>query len=105
MGLDNIELVDAVGTEIDSNTIVLSIVDSWDWQSQRAHLLALQAKLNAYFSFVESGQIYEAYPEANGKLLRIDIVSRYPFPEAGLEFLEKASAAASKLNMKVTLVY
>jgi hypothetical protein len=102
MSLDNIEMVDAVGTENSTNTVVLSIMDSWDWEDQQKHLAALQDKLNAYFGFVESGQIYEAYPEATGKSLRIDIISRYPMPEAGHGVLAKASDVASKLNMSIT---
>jgi hypothetical protein len=57
MSLDNLEVVDVVGTERDSGTIVLTILDAWDWDDQRGHLLALRAKLNAYFGFVESGKI------------------------------------------------
>ena len=62
MTLDNLEVVDAVGTERDGGTIVLTLFDAWDWDDQRQHLLALQAKLNAYFGFVESGQIDGVYP-------------------------------------------
>jgi hypothetical protein len=101
MSLDKLEVVDVVGTERDSGTVVLTVFDAWDWDDERAHLLALQAKLNAYFGFVESGQIYEAYPAAAGKALRIDIVSRYPVPDAALIFLEKAAAVASQLNITI----
>jgi hypothetical protein len=102
VSLDNPEVVDTVGTERDSGTIVLTIFDAWDWEDQRRHLLALQAKLNTYFAFVESGQIYESYPTAAGKALRIDVISRYPVPDVALAFLEKAAAVASQLNITVT---
>jgi hypothetical protein len=102
MSLDNLEVVDAVGTEIENSAVVLTIVDSWDWQDQRSHLTALQAKLNTYFGFVESGQIYESYPDAKGKALRIDIVSKFAPPDIALKFLEKASAVAAQLNLTVT---
>jgi hypothetical protein len=101
MSLDDVDVVDAVGTETGDGTVVLSIIDGWDWSDEQRHLRALQNKLNAYFGFVESGQIYEAYPEADGQPLRIDVVSKFPFPEAGLALLEKASAAAAQLNMTV----
>jgi hypothetical protein len=102
MSLDNLEVVDTVGTERDSGTIVLTIFDAWDWDDQRRHLLALQAKLNTYFGFVESGQIYETYPAAAGKALRIDVIFRYPVPDAALSFLEKAAAVASQLSITIT---
>jgi hypothetical protein len=102
MSLDNVEVVDATGTERDSGTVVLTIFDAWDWDDQRRHLLALQAKLNAYFGFVESGQIYEADPAAAGRALRIDVVSRYPMPDAALTLLEKAATVASQLGVTIT---
>lgn len=101
MSLDNLKVVDAVGTEAEGGTIVLSIIDGWDWVDEQRHLRALQEKLNAYFSFVESGQIYEAYPEADGRPLRIDVVSKFSMPKAALVFLEKASSVAGQLNMTV----
>jgi hypothetical protein len=102
MSLENIDMVDAVGAEIGSGAVVLSIIDSWDWENHRRHLHALQGKLNAYFDFVQSGQIYESYPDAAGKTLRIDIVSRYPIPDAAHSFLEKAAAVAAELDISIT---
>lgn len=101
MSLDNLEVVDAVGTEAEDGAVVLSIIDGWDWVDEQHHLHALQEKINAYFGFVESGQIYEAYPEAKGRPLRIDIISKFSVPQVGLAFLEKASAVAAQLNMTV----
>ena len=48
------------------------------------------------------GQIYEAYPAAIGRALRIDVISRTPIPPVGLAFLQKASAVASQLQVVIT---
>jgi hypothetical protein len=56
MTLDTPDTVDAMGIEIGSGLAVLTIADELDWRDERAHLLALQTKLNAYFAFIESGQ-------------------------------------------------
>ena len=101
MSLNNIQVIDAVGTDNSDGTVVLSIIDSWDWRDEQLHIRALQEKLNAYFGFVESGQIYEFYPDANGKDLRVDIVSKFPIPKVGLIFLEKASTTAAQLKMRL----
>ncbi|MDR0780004.1 MAG: hypothetical protein LBF16_04825 [Pseudomonadales bacterium] len=101
MSLDSIEVVDAVGTDSESGAVVLSIIDDWDWIDERKHLLALQDKLNAYLGFVESGQIYDSYPDASGRPLRINVISKFPPPQAALIFLDKASAVAAQLNMAV----
>jgi hypothetical protein len=102
MSLDKLDVVDAVGTEKNSDTVVLNLLDEWDWDDERGHLFALQDKLNAYLAFVETGQIYEDYPTAAGKSLRIDIISRYPVPEAALAFLAKAATVASQLCISIT---
>ena len=101
MGLENVSVVDAVGTEPASGCVVLSIIDSWDWSDEHGHLLALQGKLNSYFGFVESGQIYEAYPAAEGTSLRIDLISRYSLPGSALGFLNNAKDIAEELAISL----
>lgn len=101
MSLDVANEVDAVGLETETDVVVLSIVDSWNWEDEQAHLRALQDKFNAYFAFVESGEIYGAYPNAATKTLRIDVICRYQPPAAAIAFLEKASAVASQLGLTI----
>lgn len=101
MGLENLNAVDAVGIETESDYVVLSIIDSWDWSNERSHLLALQGKLNSYFGFVESGQIYDTYPSSAGKSLCIDLVSRYPLPTTALDFLYKAKVVSEELAISL----
>jgi hypothetical protein len=101
MGLDKIGVIDAIGTDLQTNVVILSIIDSWDWRDERKHLLALQAKFNAYFEFVESGQIYEEYPDANGRSLHIDIIARFPMSAVALSLVEKAAQVAVRLNVTV----
>ena len=101
MAIENANTVDAVGIERGSEFAVLTIADGLDWQDERKHLLALQAKLNAYFNFIESGQIWESYPEASGRQLVIDVISRFPLPELGIDLLKRASEACSNLGVRI----
>jgi hypothetical protein len=101
MSLNVANEIDAVGFETDTDVVVLSIVDSWNWEDERAHLQALQDKLNAYLAFVESGEIYGAYPNAATKALRIDVIARHQPPATAIAFLEKASAVASQLGLTI----
>lgn len=64
MALDKTHVVDAAGVEKDTGCVVLTIADDWSWDDQKKHLLALQEKLNAYFNFIESGEMLESYPDA-----------------------------------------
>lgn len=94
MSIFNPFTVDAIGTEEETGTVVLSIIDSWDWTNEQAHLEALQAKINAYFDFIESGQLLDAYPAANNRPLRIDVATKYQLADSGIDLLHRAMKAA-----------
>jgi hypothetical protein len=99
MSLDQSTTVDAIGIEDETGSAVLTIADSWDWTDEQRHLLALQDKLNSYFEFIETGQIWEVYPAARGRQLAIDVVSRFPATRAASEFMEKAALVAAQLDV------
>ena len=56
MGLENPDIIDAVGTETGSGDVILTIFDGNEWDDELVHLRALQDKINSYFSFIESGR-------------------------------------------------
>jgi hypothetical protein len=101
MALETPDKVDAIGIENDSGLAVLTVVDAWDWQHEKEHLVALKAKLNAYVNFVESGQIWEAYPDAADRHVVIDVVGRFPMPQAGVELLRSVSEACTDIGIKI----
>jgi hypothetical protein len=101
MPLDKPDIVDAVGIEKGSDFVALTIADSWDWREEQAHLLALQAKLNAYFSFVESGQIWDSYPDAVGRQVVIDVIGKFPLPQCEIDLLTRASDACAALGIRI----
>ena len=101
MALEEANKVDGIGIENDTGFVVLTIADAWDWQDEQKHLKALQSKLNAYVNFVESGQIWEAYPNSVGRQVVIDIVTRFPLPKAGADFLERVASICADFKVKV----
>jgi hypothetical protein len=101
MGLENLRTVDAIGIEKTESTVTMTIFDAWDWIDERAHLVALQGKINSYFDFVQSGQIYESYPKASGKSIHINLMTQFPIPKLGLDLLSKATSEARKLNITI----
>ncbi|HDR7643838.1 DUF6572 domain-containing protein [Bacillus mycoides] len=60
-----------------------------DFEDEEEHILLLQEKINTYLSFIETGEIYEVYPEAEGKQFVIKVHAKYPCTEWGKKFLEK----------------
>jgi len=102
MALENVDTVDAIALDDKTAHAVLTIADSWTWVEEHQHLLALQAKLNSYFIFIESGQIWENYPDAKGRQLRINVIFRFPPPVVATDFLARASVVASELGVLVS---
>jgi hypothetical protein len=83
MSLHDTDVVDQMGIDPLTEEVVLTIADDLDWSDPGEHLRLLQAKLLRYISFIESGDIYTAYPESRNRLTAIALVSRHaPAPEA-----------------------
>jgi hypothetical protein len=89
MSVDQPDVVDIISTS-KSGEIVLSISDHLDWTDTHGHLLVLQEKINRYLSFLESGEVYQRYPDASGRKMTIKVVFHMePNLEAN-SFLAKA---------------
>lgn len=87
MGIVNDKIVDAVSVDLNGN-VVLTISDHLEWDVNNEHLLLLQDKINAYLSFIETGQLYEQYPNAKGRNVVIQLVLKYLPSEDGRKFIQ-----------------
>lgn len=85
MSIEQVNTIDAIGIGNDSGKVVLTVSDHLEWDDE--HLLLLQEKLNAYISFIESGELFDAYPDAKGRLAVINIVCKYSLNQRGLDFV------------------
>ncbi|MDB5433473.1 MAG: hypothetical protein JWP35_4589 [Caulobacter sp.] len=94
--------VDAVGIDHATGSVVLTILDAQDWEDEREHLLALQAKVNAYFSYIQGRELYEDYPQTDGRPVVINIIQRLDPPEAFERFLNAANDVAAPLDITIT---
>jgi hypothetical protein len=59
MTISQPRIVDWLGIENVTGFVSLTIVDDLDWGDEQSHLLLLQAKLNTYLAFIESGEVFE----------------------------------------------
>ena len=96
MSIESAGTVDAIGLDRSTNEAVLTLIDHLDWGDLPEHSALLAEKLNRYFGFVESGEIYECYPEAQGRQLRIDVICRYEPSPAAVAYLQRAREVASQ---------
>ena len=101
MGIDNPAVVDAISTAKDGSRVQLTIFDAEDWSDEGQHLLALQAKLNTYFGFVQSGQLFEEYPAARDTRVLINVVCRVPLTPKARALLERADEVSQQLGLRV----
>lgn len=90
MTVENTSIVDAVGTDKETGEVRLSIFDHLPWDAEHLHLL--QEKINVYLGFIESGEIYVSYPNAKGRPLVIDVLTKFRPSEDAARFLKHAEA-------------
>ena len=93
--------VDGIGISKDGNKIILMISDHLEWDDEYEHLTMLQDKINAYISFIESGQIEEIYPEVNIHQFIISIHFKYIITEKCLEFLSVVNKQLNEIGIYI----
>ena len=89
MSIEQGDVVDIVSTDRLTGDVVLTISDHLDWSDSTAHQMLLQSKLNRYLAFVESGELLQNYPSAEGRRITFKVVFQFPPDEAGRRFLAK----------------
>lgn len=87
MSLMNSEVVDFISIDLNGNA-VLTVSDDLIWDDKNEHLMALQNKINAYLSFIESGNLYQDYPNAKNRDIVIEIVAKYEPNDKARIFLD-----------------
>src|SRR5262245_36202193 len=93
MSVEEVAVVDAIGVEQGTGVVVLTISDHLSWQSESGHLASLQAKINRYLSFLESGEVYRKYEASRGRTFRIEVVFSVSPPPGAERFLSNARNA------------
>lgn len=91
MSIENVKEIDAIGIDNTTGYATLAIIDSTDWQDEHQHLVLLQEKINIYLSFIESGEIYESYPNAKGRDVEIKIYFKNNITNNCEQFLAQAA--------------
>lgn len=102
MSVDQTNVVDAIGIDNATGDVVLTITDHLEWTGRdNEHLLLLQEKLNTYLSFVESGEIFETYPDAKGRTVLIDVVYKYALNQQAQDFYSQVTPVVEGAGMKL----
>ena len=94
MTVEENDKIDSLAFNRQNGDVTLVISDHLDWnENEGEHLLALQAKLNTYLEFVESGQLYAKYPRAIGKRIIFYVVGKFPLSDEASKLYRLAGKA------------
>ena len=99
MSIEQAGVVDAIGVDVATGEVVLTISDHLGWDDINNHLFLLQEKVNAYLRFVEAGELLDKYPKAKGLSVLIDAVCKYPPSPRAKPFYEKVASIVESAGM------
>jgi hypothetical protein len=102
MTVEQHDVIDFAGIDIDGNA-KLTISDHLPWTDPDAHLFHLQKKINGYLRFVESGEIYQSFPEMAGRRVLITVVLKFTIPPDAQWFFTKCETAITAAGFRFEL--
>ena len=106
MSIDQTGVVDLIGVDNKTGDVVLTITDHLPWESDvNEHLLLLQEKINAYLSFVESGEIEDAYPDAVGRSVVIQVAGKFELEQQAKLFYSRAESIVKGAGMQLRFLH
>ncbi|SDI05163.1 hypothetical protein SAMN04488136_15011 [Vibrio xiamenensis] len=88
-----------------NDKVVLVISDDLEWDEKNQKLLLLQDKLNAYLSFIESGQLSDKYPNLDNNRIQIRLISKYAPNAEAEKFLSIASQSVKQAGFELALQF
>jgi len=102
VSIDQTNTIDFVNIDKTSGDVLLTISDHLDWiENEGHHLVLLQAKLNAYLRFIESGELHQKHPETDGRAIVMQIVGKFPMSNQAQIFFQRASAAIQAAGLEL----
>lgn len=102
MALEKTSEIDSIGIDNQTGVVILSIIDDLNWENENYHLNLLQEKINIYLSFIESGEIYETYPNAKNRVVEIKIYFKHELVESGFDFINNAKTIIEESGFKLS---
>lgn len=105
-GVRNPGVVDALVREPGTGAFVLAMLEDRAWEGGDAQRQELREKVASYLKFIGDGQLYEMYPEARERPVRIDLNSVHEPDAAGWELVREIQGTLGKagIGFEVRLV-
>lgn len=68
-GVHNPRVVDLIAQDAERDEVVLTMIEERPWDGDPEQLQQLEAKFNAYLSYVQGGHLAQQYPQYQGLLV------------------------------------
>ncbi len=87
MSVKDTGVIDSIGIEESTNTLVMLIADPYPWSVQETdHLKTFQEKINNYVNYILSGGYRSRYGSREFDGFRIEAVMKYKWSSRGESF-------------------
>ncbi|MBL0319345.1 MAG: hypothetical protein IPP74_08680 [Alphaproteobacteria bacterium] len=102
MTIEQTNVVDFIGIEADTNSVILAISDHLDSKfNEENHVELLRNKINNYLEYIESGEIYVQFPKYKGKKIVISIAHKYQITERILLFYRNVGITLKSIGVEI----
>jgi hypothetical protein len=101
IGVEDENAVDLISIDERQSAVILTVRDHLDWSDTVHHQALLQAKLNRYLIFVESGELLTRHPTAKGLPVEFKVVFKFKPDRIAEAFIEEAKEAMSRAGFKL----
>ena len=102
MTVEQTKVIDIISQDRRTGQVILTVSDHLEWNDSARHQEILQAKLNAYLAFAESGEILEKYPDAAERTVVFKVVLKFKPDLDGRAFLNRAQKVIEKAGFAFT---
>jgi hypothetical protein len=72
-GVEHAHVIDLIAHDSKTGEVALIMLEERPWDGSELRLFQLQEKINAYLSFALDGEMAEAYPQFEGKKIRLQL--------------------------------
>jgi hypothetical protein len=105
-GVEHAHVIDVIAHDSKTDEVTLIMLESRPWDGSELRLFQLQEKINAYLSFALDGEMAEAYPQFQGKKIRLQLDCT-GMPDSGVvSFLStvREQIAFQEINLEVRVM-
>lgn len=105
-GVEHAHVIDVIAHDSKTGEVALIMLEPRPWDGSELRLFQLQEKINAYLSFALDGEMAEAYPQFDGRKIRLQLDCAGMPPAEVVSFLStvREQIAFQGINLEVRVM-